>query len=148
MQLQIFTSGENRVQRRVLKNNADFAPDLCRMFRDIKARDDAPAGCGANDGAEHPDGCGLARAVGAQQSEDFAFFNIQINAAHGLDFAERFRQGSGFNDSHIIKNPVILSLFKIYCARPEIIKARPGVQYFRQSNIDQRDICRSGAAAR
>jgi hypothetical protein len=73
------------------------------MFSDIKTGDDAAAGCWSNDSAEHADGRGLARAVGAQQPKDFALFDSQINAAHSPDFAERFRQGSNFNNSHIFR---------------------------------------------
>jgi hypothetical protein len=101
MELQVFTAGENGIQRRVLKNNADILTDLCRMPGDVETGNDAAAGGGSNDGAEHPDGRRLAGAIGTEESKNFTFINRQVNSAHSPDFAERFRQGSDFNNSHI-----------------------------------------------
>src|SRR3972149_5809992 len=56
-----------------------------------------PPPAGRQQAAEHPDGRRLASAVGAEESEDLAPGNRQVNVVHGDEGAEALRPPAGFD---------------------------------------------------
>ena len=95
-QAQVFPPGEIRVDRRELPCQADAIPHSGRLFDDVFAEDDRSPLIGTQDRGEDPDRRGLACAVRAEQPEDLAAFDLEIDALQRFDVAETFLQT--FND--------------------------------------------------
>ena len=60
------------------------------------------AGIFTNQPANHVEAGRLAGAVGAEQADAVATLDLEINAFHGLDFAESFRQPARGDDQGIV----------------------------------------------
>ncbi len=59
-----------------------MAPDLSRLAHNVKIPYQRAPLCGKEQGAEHPDGRRLARAVGAEEAEQFPPWNAQRDGIH------------------------------------------------------------------
>ena len=84
----VFVDGQLLDQRKSLAHIAGPAGD-----RDLSA-------VRADQVADHPDQCGLACAVGAQQAEDLAAGQVQRHVVHGEEFAETLAHMADFHQAH------------------------------------------------
>ncbi len=91
-EFQVFPDAHVLVERDVFRHVADFAAGLDGLAEDVEAGDGGGAGGGRQVAGEHPQGGGFARAVGAEEADDFA-------AGHGKgDAADRFVAGVSFGE--------------------------------------------------
>lgn len=82
---QVVEGGEPVVQAPVAAEDVtDPAAYGHGVGRHVMAEDTSRAGGGQQQGVEHLDGRGLARTVGAEQSEQLAARHLETDAAHGL----------------------------------------------------------------
>ena len=100
LELEQLAPGLHRIEADLLERHADPAPHLGPVLDDVEAGDPRAAGGGRKQGAEHPHGGGLAGAVRAEEAEDLAGGDRQVDVAHGLDPAlerapERARRDCG-----------------------------------------------------
>src|SRR5690606_27763949 len=72
------------VQAAALADIADALPDLGGLLDDVVPGDGGGALGGGDEGGEHANGRGLARAVGAEAGEDLALADAQVDAFDGL----------------------------------------------------------------
>src|SRR5262249_19225014 len=83
VQLHILLSGQLAIEARILKDYAESAPDLELVGKWIEPVErDRPARR-SEQGGEHLDRGGLARAVGAKESEDLTGADFEGNAVDG-----------------------------------------------------------------
>ena len=64
---------------------------------DVQAADGRASGSWLQQTAQHPDGGGFARAVGAEEAEDLAALDVQVDMIHGDEAAEAFHQVVDFD---------------------------------------------------
>jgi hypothetical protein len=64
---------------------ADPPADADRVLEQVAAGDGGRAGGGAQQRRQHAQGGGLAGAVGAEEADDLAGVDVQVDAAHGFD---------------------------------------------------------------
>jgi hypothetical protein len=76
--LQVFVAGQVLVDGGILPRQPDDAADLLRMVQDVDAHDRDPAVIRLQQGGQDPNAGGLARAVGAEQPEDGALGDGQV----------------------------------------------------------------------
>ena len=76
------------------------------MREDIHVVNDRPPGVGPDRPAEHPDGCGLARAVGAQKARNGAPGDLELNRIRCDDSAEAL--GEAVCDDHMFSRRDIM----------------------------------------
>ena len=69
----------------------------------VVARHRAMAGSGGEQAAQHLEGGGLARAVGAEQAVDLAARDGEIHVARGGEIAEALGQGVGLDRGHVAR---------------------------------------------
>ena len=98
MKFKVFMACKNRIQSRILKNDAHLTPDIGWIFYDIKTCQCSAARSRPDNSTEHPNSCSFSRAVGAQEPEYLTFLDIQIDASHSLNFAEGFSERFNFDD--------------------------------------------------
>ena len=83
-----------------LKSGANFVLEGVRLSFGIVATDDRGAAVGVAQALQDFDGTGFPGAVGAKQSEDFTFENIETDSANGFHVAvaleEIFHSYDGF----------------------------------------------------
>src|SRR5579872_2440691 len=94
---QILAGGEAFVEVLVLEDDADALFQALPLFDDITAGNDGPATGRRNLAGEHANGGGLAGAVGAEQTEDFAAAHAEADPSHGLCGVERTSQLAHFD---------------------------------------------------
>ena len=75
------------VDAEVVGHEADDLADGHRVVDDRMARDPPFARGGAEQGGQEPDGRALARAVGADEAEDLALADRQVQVVHGHELA-------------------------------------------------------------
>jgi hypothetical protein len=80
VEVEILVDGQGAVQRVELRHNADEPPRVGRMQNDVDLRDANPAAGGQRAGGGDGDGGRFAGAVGAQQAEDLALLQLQVDA--------------------------------------------------------------------
>ena len=88
MEAHVFVSGELLIQAGILENNSNGAADLRLLTGNVEAVDLSRASSWAEQRAEHIDGRGLARTVGAKESEDFALVHIKRDLIDGPKIVE------------------------------------------------------------
>lgn len=88
MEAEVLRSRQVGVERHVLEDQADLAPDLVALGRHVPAGHLGPATGGQLKGAEHVDGGRLARPVGTQEPERLAGLDLEVHTSHGLDLTE------------------------------------------------------------
>ena len=79
----MLAAGEERVERGLLEGGADVRPDLGPVVHDVEAGDAGRAGGRRQQGGQHVDGRGLARAVGAEEAVDLAGRDRQVDPVDG-----------------------------------------------------------------
>ena len=91
VKIQVFVSGEPFIKAGILENNADGAPDLVRLIQDVKPVYNRLSAARHQQSAEDIYGRSLTGTVGAQESEDLAFFHLKRNIVDGGNRSEMFR---------------------------------------------------------
>lgn len=94
---QVPPAGQVIVKNRCFEDRADVAQGLLAVARDVRAADADLAAGGPDLAEHHADGGALARAVVAEEAEDFALGNGEIKALDGLAFAEGFAEVAELN---------------------------------------------------
>ena len=91
-EFEIFPHRQVVVQAEALGHVADVALDLVRFGADVETETAPGAGIRGEQPAQHPDGRGLARAVGAEKAVDLAAFDLHRQVVHHRVGAERLGQ--------------------------------------------------------
>ena len=86
---QVLSAGEVLVDRGVLPGQADALAHRLRVVGDVEAQHLGPATVGTEDGREDAHRSGLAGTVGAEQAEDRARGDGQVDAAQGSTSPKR-----------------------------------------------------------
>src|SRR5262249_6593213 len=94
---QIFVSGELLIEAGRLEDDTDAPPNLLRLRGDIETEDANGAALGADQGRENAKGGGLAAAVGAEQSEDFASADGETQPIEGCSSSVVVKQPRDFD---------------------------------------------------
>ena len=87
-ELDVLVDRQQLVERELLRHVADAAFDAFRILRDVDAADERGAAGRPQQAAQHADGGGLARAVGAQEAEDLARLDAEGQVVHGDEVTE------------------------------------------------------------
>src|SRR6185437_1625739 len=90
--LQIFADRQVFPEAEALGHVAHFALDLFALGADVVAETRSRAIVGTQQAAQHADGCGLARTVGAKKSPDLAFRHLNVDMIDGDLAAELLGQ--------------------------------------------------------
>ena len=100
LELHVLAPGEQVVglQRHVLHHVADASAHLTGLPGDVEAAHAGRARRGREQRRQHPDGGGLARAVGSEQPDDVARLDVEVEGVDSPAGAERPREGLGFDD--------------------------------------------------
>src|SRR5690606_30228588 len=77
--LKVLPRRKRHIQRDFLRHDAEQLFRLYRLVGDGIAADGGVAARGREQTADHRDGGGFARAVGTQQTENFAFANLEVD---------------------------------------------------------------------
>ena len=85
VEVEVLPDGQAAVERVGLRDDAHHRLGLRRVSDDVDAGDGRGALGGDHAGREHAHRGGLARAVGAQQAEDLALHDLQVEPIDGLD---------------------------------------------------------------
>ena len=91
-EFQVLRDGEVLIQAEMLGHVADVALDLVGFAANVVAETGAASLVGSEQPAEHADGCGLARAVGAEEAVDLPASHLHGEIAHNLAPVEGFGQ--------------------------------------------------------
>jgi hypothetical protein len=92
---QFLAHRHRRVDAAGLGHVADPAADAGRVADQVVPRHDGAARGGREQRGEHPQGGGLARAVGAEEAQDLARGHGQVDATHRFDGAALGLEGPG-----------------------------------------------------
>ena len=95
-----FAAGLDVVEAGLLQGDADAAAHGARLGEDVEAVDTGGAGGGAEEGGEHTDGRRLARAVLAEEAEDGAGSDVEVDPVDGAHRVEVLRQSLGPDGAH------------------------------------------------
>nr|WP_281273524.1 hypothetical protein [Euzebya pacifica] len=85
---EVLPTGQVAVDRGVLPGQADLAAQGLRLLHHVEPRDRRAAAGGLQQGREDADEGGLPGAVGAEQPEDGALGNLEVDTPQGVDVAE------------------------------------------------------------
>ena len=105
------------VEGGVLEGCAYVKADLHGVGDDFITGDEGSAPGGHEEGGEHPDEGGLARAVGAEKGVDLAFGDGEVNAVDGTDAGVVAGEGLGVNG--VLLHGAIVSAIKLVDFRTE-----------------------------
>ena len=94
---QILSGGELRVERKFLRDVAHLGPCGAPCRSQIGAGHGNRSARWRQKPAEHAECCGLAGPVGAEESEDLAFFNGKARVLNGRKAPEAAGDASGNN---------------------------------------------------
>ena len=89
---EVLGAGEHVVDGGGLAGEADPLLDALGIADDVDAGDDGGAGVGAGEGREHVDGRRLAGAVGAEEREDLAAGDLEVETVEDDLASERLSQ--------------------------------------------------------
>ncbi len=84
VQAQVLLGRQVPVERRLLEDQADVAADVVAFGEHVVSGHERRAAAGTHERAQHPDRRRLARSVGAQEAEDLAAGDLEVDAPHGL----------------------------------------------------------------
>ena len=96
-EVDVLFHGQVVVERKFLRHVADVLLDGFRLRGDVQPADRRAARSGLQQAAQHANGGGFARAVRAQESEDFAAADVEIDMIHGDEIAEALHQVVDFD---------------------------------------------------
>ncbi len=80
LEAHVLAPGEERVERSLLQRSADHGAHLLALADDVVPADERGAGRRRQQGGQHVDGGGLARAVGPEEAVDLAGLDAQVDA--------------------------------------------------------------------
>ena len=80
LQPQQLAAGHQRIQRRLLEGDADLAADRRRVVDDVEAGDPRRAAGRPQQRRQHPHGGGLAGPIRAEEGEDLALGNLEVDS--------------------------------------------------------------------
>jgi hypothetical protein len=83
LEVQVLPAGEERIERRLLQRDADDAPDLVALGRDVEAADGRMPSARRQESDEHLDRGRLAGAVRAEEAVDLPGLDVQVDAVDG-----------------------------------------------------------------
>src|SRR5437899_101669 len=93
-EVEVLVDGEVVVERELLRHVADLLPHALRAERADLARKPHLALARLHQAAEHLDGRGLPRPVGAEQAVDLAVAHLEVDALDRDELAERLAQAA------------------------------------------------------
>src|SRR5712692_678834 len=88
VELQVFRDGQVVVEAEILRHIADALADGFRIRGDIETFDKSRTAAERQEAGKHFDDGGFSAAVGAEESEDFAFFDAEADVVDGGEVAE------------------------------------------------------------
>src|SRR5262249_51483710 len=97
-EIEVLLHGEVFVEAELLRHVADLAADQRRLLDDVEAEAGAAAGIGDEQAAQHPDGRGLAAAIGAEKSADLSGRDLEVEPVDHGGGAEAFAQRMDVDD--------------------------------------------------
>jgi len=95
---EVVAGAQRAIEGDLLGHDADVPANAEGVAGDGVAGDFSRAAGRLDEAAEHVDRGGLARAIGAEQTEDFAAQDAEGDALHGLEFAECLAKVFGGQD--------------------------------------------------
>src|SRR6266436_9219407 len=95
VELQVFRDGQIVIETEVLRHVADMLADGFGIRADVEAFDKGGAAAERQKAGEHFDDGGFSAAVGAEEPEDFAFFDAEADVVDGGEVAETPNQMFG-----------------------------------------------------
>ena len=99
---EILGGGEAAEESEAFRDDADLALDFDGVSGGVEAEDLNAAGGGSEQAGEHLDGGGFACAVGAEEAEELAGGDGEIDVLNGGEFAETAGEiGGGDSGSHL-----------------------------------------------
>src|SRR2546426_2319263 len=104
VELQVFRDGQVVIEAEILRHVADALADRFRIRADIEAFDMSLAAAERQEAGEHFDDGGLSAAIGAEETEDFAFLDVEADIVDGGEAAETAHEMLGSNGNF----PVLL----------------------------------------
>ena len=107
-QREVLPTGQQRVQRGVLRGHADVAPHLAGLLHHVEAGDRPPAGVGEGEGGQDPHRRRLARPVGTEQAQDGAGRDREVDAGQGVGGAVALLEPLGL-DHHLVSHASVLT---------------------------------------
>ena len=104
-EVEIFGCGESAEEREAFRDDADLALDLDGVSGGVEAEDLDAAGGWSEEAGEHLDGGGLACAVGAEEAEELAGRDGEVDVLNGGEVAESTREACGGDGgNHVVKH--------------------------------------------
>jgi hypothetical protein len=97
---QVLGAGQILVDRGVLAGEPDGAADQVRLTQHVVTGDPGRTFVGPQQGGQDAYGSGLARAVGAEDTEHGALLGGEVHAGQGLGATETLLQPGSFDDVH------------------------------------------------
>ena len=94
---EVFGRGETAEKRHALGDDTDLALERDGVLREVFAEDFDAAGGGGEQAGEHLDGGGFACAVGAEEAEELAGCDGEVDAVDGGEVAEAAGKGGGLD---------------------------------------------------
>ena len=94
---QVLLTGQLLVDGGHLSGQGDVAADRLGLVHDVVAENARLTTAGGQQGGEHPDGGGLASAVGPEDAVDGPGAHGEVDAVDGLGVAEVLHQAGGFD---------------------------------------------------
>src|SRR5207249_2103230 len=88
VELPVFRDGQVVIEAEILRHVADALADRFRIRADIEAFDMSLAAAERQEAGEHFDDGGLSAAIGAEETEDFAFLDVEADIVDGGEAAE------------------------------------------------------------
>ncbi len=85
--LEVPPAGQRAVDHRLLEDDAAHPAGGERLLRHVETREPGAAGCRLDRRRQHADRRGLAGPVRAEQAEDLAGRDLEVDAPHGFDAA-------------------------------------------------------------
>ena len=117
VEIHVLSDGEVFVQAELLRHVADVASNLGSILANVHAENAAGALCRLQQSAERLDDGGLARAVGAEKSEEFTFPHFEANVADRSERAEANGEMVGCNHGrHSRRTVADIPDLRICCA--------------------------------
>src|SRR6266550_3174818 len=100
VELQVFRDGQIVVETEILRHVTDVLADVFGIGADVEAFNEGGAAAERQESGEHFDDGGFAATVGAEETEDLAFFDAEADVVDGGEIAETahkiLRGDSGF----------------------------------------------------
>src|SRR6267143_5378005 len=95
VELQVFRDGQIVIEAEVLRHVADVLANGFRFGAHVEAFDEGRAAAERQKSGEHFDDGGFSAAIGAEETEDFAFSDAEADVVHGGEVAEAAHEKFG-----------------------------------------------------